>query len=125
MLDPASLGRWRTYLTQETRLSPNTINRMLSAVKRLVKEAAAAGCVPNETAARLLQAIHHADLTQLINTYTRLPAWLMRNSACRRRGPQSNNSLCSVRAMRLWQGWQPTGTGATVKRPCAGWMGAG
>jgi site-specific recombinase XerD len=50
-LDPASLGRWRTHLAQETTLSPNTINRMLSAVKRLVKEAAAQGYVPSETAA--------------------------------------------------------------------------
>ena len=42
-LDPASLGRWRAVLAADTSLSPNTINRMLSAVKRLIKEAAAQG----------------------------------------------------------------------------------
>ena len=40
-LDPAALARWRAVLTTDTPLSPNTINRMLSAVKRLLKEAAA------------------------------------------------------------------------------------
>lgn len=48
-LDPASLARWRTHLAKETRHSPNTINRMLSAVKRLIKEAASQGYVVGET----------------------------------------------------------------------------
>ncbi|MBA3532746.1 MAG: site-specific integrase, partial [Ardenticatenales bacterium] len=39
-LVPATLARWRTHLAQNTDKSPNTINRMLSAVKRLMKEAA-------------------------------------------------------------------------------------
>ncbi len=50
-LDPATLGRWRTVLAADTSLSPNTINRMLSAVKRLLKEAAAQGYVDHEVAA--------------------------------------------------------------------------
>jgi site-specific recombinase XerD len=50
VLDPATLGRWRTHLAGETQLSPNTINRMLSAVKRLIKEAAAQGYSDHETA---------------------------------------------------------------------------
>lgn len=37
-LHPASLSNWRDYLVQETRKSPNTINRMLGAVRRFVKE---------------------------------------------------------------------------------------
>jgi site-specific recombinase XerD len=52
-LEPASLARWRTHLAQETRSSQNTINRMLSAVKRLIKEAANQGYVDRETAVAL------------------------------------------------------------------------
>ena len=49
-LDPATLARWRTVLAQDTTLSPNTINRMLSAVKRLLKEAAVQGYTSQDTA---------------------------------------------------------------------------
>src|SRR6266487_1349138 len=34
-VESSTLARWRTHLARETRLSPNTINRMISAVKRL------------------------------------------------------------------------------------------
>lgn len=40
-LKPATLGDWREYLATQTMLSPHTIHRMLAAVKRLMKEAAA------------------------------------------------------------------------------------
>src|SRR5712691_3464754 len=46
-----SLARWRTHLAQHTTLSPHTINRLLAAVKRLVKEAAAQGYIDVVTAA--------------------------------------------------------------------------
>jgi site-specific recombinase XerD len=46
-----TLARFRTFCAQETALSPNTINRMLSAVKRIMTEAAAQGYVTTETAA--------------------------------------------------------------------------
>ncbi|HRW10949.1 MAG TPA: tyrosine-type recombinase/integrase [Caldilineaceae bacterium] len=46
----ATLARWRTQLAQETEMSPNTINRMLSAVKRLMREAAAQGYLSHELA---------------------------------------------------------------------------
>jgi integrase/recombinase XerD len=39
-LDPATFARWRTHLASTTTMSPNTINRMLSAVKRLMDAAA-------------------------------------------------------------------------------------
>jgi site-specific recombinase XerD len=45
-----TLRRWRTHLAQETTFSPNTINRMISAVKRIMKEAANQGYVPFEQA---------------------------------------------------------------------------
>lgn len=54
-LDAATLARWRTHLAQATDKSPNTINRMLSAVKRIMREAAAQGYVNNEVAAAFEQ----------------------------------------------------------------------
>jgi integrase len=50
-LDAATLARWRTALAQTTRHSPNTINRMLSAVKRLMHEGAQQGYLSHELAA--------------------------------------------------------------------------
>jgi len=38
-LNPRALDAWRDHLAMHTDLSPNTINRMLAAVKRLVREA--------------------------------------------------------------------------------------
>lgn len=49
-LDPATLARWRAHLAQETDKSPNTINRMLSAVKRIMREAATQGFISHEIA---------------------------------------------------------------------------
>ena len=50
-LAPETLARFRAELAERGRHSPNTINRMLSAVKRLVHEAAAQAYVEHETAA--------------------------------------------------------------------------
>ena len=49
-LDPTTLARWRAHLAQVTEKSPNTINRMLSAVKRILREAATQGYISYETA---------------------------------------------------------------------------
>jgi integrase/recombinase XerD len=49
-MDPPTLARWRAELANKARLSPNTINRMLAAVKRLVREAAVQGYASSETA---------------------------------------------------------------------------
>ena len=48
-LDPATLARWRTALSNEA-LSPNSINRMLSSVRAVMKSAAEQGYIPSETA---------------------------------------------------------------------------
>ena len=53
--DPATLARWRAHLAQVTKKSPNTINRMLSAVKRIMREAAAQGYLSHQTAAAFEQ----------------------------------------------------------------------
>ena len=44
-IDAATLARWRAHLAQETMMSPHTINRMISAVKRLMREASVQGYV--------------------------------------------------------------------------------
>jgi len=57
-LDPATLSRWRAALPaltyqangQQRHYSPNTINRMLSAVKRLMAEAAEHGYITHDLA---------------------------------------------------------------------------
>jgi integrase/recombinase XerD len=45
VLAAATLLRWRTHLVEGTTLSPHTINRMLTAVKRVVREGARHGLV--------------------------------------------------------------------------------
>lgn len=50
-LDPAILAQWRTELAN-TQLSPNTINRMLSSVRAVMKTAAEQGYVSSEIAQR-------------------------------------------------------------------------
>lgn len=52
---PTEFARFRAWLANETEYSPNTINRMLSAVKRVVKEAASQGYLDHETAAAFSQ----------------------------------------------------------------------
>ena len=47
---PATFARWRAQLADETSYSPHTINRMLSAVKRVMKEAATQGYLDHATA---------------------------------------------------------------------------
>jgi integrase len=46
----STLARWRTELVNTTTMSPNTINRMLSAVKRLMSEAAQQDYITHEEA---------------------------------------------------------------------------
>jgi integrase/recombinase XerD len=49
-LDPSTLSEWRTFLAVSTAFSPNTINRMLAAVKRLMAEAGEKHYIPREVA---------------------------------------------------------------------------
>ena len=52
---PTEFARFRAWLASETTYSPNTINRMLAAVRRVVKEAASQGYITHETAAAFSQ----------------------------------------------------------------------
>jgi integrase/recombinase XerD len=54
-LDASTLARWRTWLSSQTSLSPNTINRMLSAVRALMKQAAEQKLLDAEIAERFGQ----------------------------------------------------------------------
>jgi integrase/recombinase XerD len=54
-LQASSLARWRTHLAQETRLAAATINRRVSVIKRLVREAAVQGYVDPATAGAFTQ----------------------------------------------------------------------
>lgn len=49
-LDSATLVRWRVHLSLHTKKSPHTLNRMLSAVKRLMAEAAEQKLLSHEVA---------------------------------------------------------------------------
>jgi integrase/recombinase XerD len=55
VLSAETLRRWRTHLVADTPLSPHTINRMLAAVKRVVKEGARQGLVDRAVAAAFAQ----------------------------------------------------------------------
>jgi integrase len=50
VLRAETLRRWRTHLVGDTTLSPHTINRMLAAVRRVVKEGALQGLVDRAVA---------------------------------------------------------------------------
>ncbi len=47
-LSPQCFMAWRDHLVADTTMSPNTINRMLAAVKRLMREAAKRERIPEE-----------------------------------------------------------------------------
>jgi site-specific recombinase XerD len=80
--DAASLARWRQHLAQNTTHSPNTINRMLSAVRRVMAEAAKQGYTTHETAEsfKRVDGVKVAALKdrQRPHNKTRIPAAAMR-----------------------------------------------
>ena len=56
-LNPATLSRWRASLASDTQYSPNTINRMLSAVKRVVREGVNQGYIKQDGLADAFDAV--------------------------------------------------------------------
>lgn len=48
-LNPQAFSRWRAYMAGETTLSPKTINRMLTSVRSVIREAANVGLVEQDT----------------------------------------------------------------------------
>jgi len=69
-----TLRRWRTSLVEETTLSPHTINRMLAAVKRVLKEAAVQGMVDREgaVACAAVEGVSVAALRHRLKTTARV-----------------------------------------------------
>jgi hypothetical protein len=49
-LDATTLRHWRNELSKNSNMSPNTVNRMISAVKRRMKETANLGHITHEAA---------------------------------------------------------------------------
>lgn len=73
-LQAETLRRWRTYLAADTALSPHTINRMLAAVKRVLKEAAVQGIVEREGAVACaeVEGVNVAALRHRLKTTARV-----------------------------------------------------
>jgi len=85
-LDPATFSLWRTQLSSKERfLSPNTINRMLSAVKRMMLEAEEKKLVPHGTAEqfRRVRGVKTAALKERlkVNARVRIEPEVMRQMA--------------------------------------------
>lgn len=91
-LEASTLARWRTHLATNTTMSPNTINRMLSAVKRLMKEAATQGYASYEKA----EAFKHVDGVKTV--------------ALKDRTKQHARTKISVESMRLLTSLPDTNT---------------
>jgi integrase len=74
VLAAETLRRWRTYLVQDTVLSPHTINRMLAAVKRVMREGAVQGLVAREVAEafRQVEGVSVAALRHRLKAHARV-----------------------------------------------------
>jgi site-specific recombinase XerD len=86
-LDPQTLRAWRQHMVEHTRLSPNTINIRLQAIKSLVKASAACGALD-----RLLS--YEFSLVELVKR-SALRHRLTRPQA-RRYTPQEIRALCQA-----------------------------
>lgn len=104
-VDSATLARWRAHLAQETDKSPNTINRMLSAVKRLMREGAAQGYLENEVAAafELIRGVKAVALKERIKPNARV-----------RIEPQKMRELCEMPDLSRLIGVRDTAMLATL-----------
>jgi hypothetical protein len=115
-LQAATLRRWRTYLVQDTALSPHTINRMLAAVKRVVQEGGVQGLVePAEAAAfRQVEGVSVEALRHRLKAHARVritPAQMRsrwrpwRRGSCWRWRATCARGWCPVRRRRR-QRWR-------------------
>jgi site-specific recombinase XerD len=71
---PETLRAWRTHLVDRTRVSPNTINRRVSSIKRLIHAGARAGQVPADVAFAFSQVelVKVAPLRTRLNPHARV-----------------------------------------------------
>ncbi|ETW96638.1 MAG: hypothetical protein ETSY1_25815 [Candidatus Entotheonella factor] len=73
--EPQSLRAWRADMADQTSLSPNTINRRLAAVKRVVRATALLGDLPMDVAHgfSLVESVQVAPLRARLRTDIRTP----------------------------------------------------
>jgi site-specific recombinase XerD len=104
-INAATLARWRTHLAQETDMSPNTINRMISAVKRLMREASIQGHVPAATASAFdnIAGVKSAALKDRIKPTARV-----------RIEPSAMRKMCDTPAVEALLGLRDTALLATL-----------
>lgn len=98
-IDATTLARWRTHLAQETTKSPNTINRMLSAVKRLIREAAAQGYITYE----LAQSFEHVSGVKIVAMKNRV-----KSNARVRIEPTDMRTVCDLPEIQTLLGLRDT-----------------
>ena len=92
-----SLARWRTALAQTTHLSPHTINRRLSGIKRVMREAALQGYLDHETS----EAFQRVPGVQVSALRERLKA-----STRTRLTPGEMRRLCDAPDLSRLIGWR-------------------
>lgn len=83
----STLAKWRTHLATDTTLSPNTINRMMSAVKRLMDEAETQGYVVKGTSEEFKR-VHGVKVEAL--------KYRQKVNARVRISPEEMRTLCSL-----------------------------
>lgn len=73
-LDADSLRSWRNHMIETSELSPNTINRRLSAIKRLTKASAILKQLPADVAHEfsLVENVQHASLRHRLRSDARI-----------------------------------------------------
>lgn len=86
-LDAQTLLHWRNHLSLETKMSPHTINRMISAVKRIVKEAFLNKLVSRDTA---------LDFQAIANVKVRTLKTRLKKNARTRISPTDMRRLCEA-----------------------------
>ena len=84
-LQPLTLTAWRDNLALDSSMSPNTINRMLSAVKRIVKQAASKEVLDESVSFKF----QHIDGVKVKALKSRL-----KQHGCTRISPEDMRTLC-------------------------------
>jgi len=88
-LDAQTLADWRDHLATNTNMSPNTINRMLSAVKRLIKEAAS-------TSRRIVPAVLKTEFMDVPGVKVKALKTRLKRNARTRISPEDMRRLCEA-----------------------------
>ncbi|MDQ6662155.1 MAG: tyrosine-type recombinase/integrase, partial [Chloroflexota bacterium] len=88
-LSSQTLAEWRDELAMHTTMSPNTINRMMSAVKRLIKEAA-------RPSRRMLPAALHVEFQEVPGVKVKALKGRLKQNSRTRITPEDMRRLCEM-----------------------------